>query len=656
MDSLRYWVTEMHVDGFRFDLASALARSFHDVDKLSGFFDVIQQDPVRQPGQAHRRAVGRRRGRLPGRRVPAAVDGVERQVPRHRARRLVAASEQRRARAGLPAVGQQRPLPGRRPPPLRVDQLRHRPRRLHPARPDDLRGQAQRGQRRGQPRRRVAQPRLELRRRGRDRRRRPSTRCAGGRPATRSRRCCCRPACRCCRWATRCGARSAATTTPTARTATLSWMPWDADAAAARPAGLDDRAAARCAARTRCSGRPPSSPAGRCATTSSRTSPGSAPHGRELRRRRVVRPAAAPTLGMYLDGCGMRTRGPRGEQVVDDSFLVVLHAGADAARLRPARLPVGGRVRGRPRHRRRAPTAGVGTAPGRRCPCSAAPSCCSARPAVRRRARPPRPPDRRRSLSCRRLAHTSRPAQPADHPPRRQHAHRYRSYAPQRRHRALQTSLRSSSGAAVTHGNAVVIAGGPGVVRAAAQPTWITAGRARLRPGPPRQPPRGKSRPCCQTPSCLHGQLEHRRPGTQRQERRDQRGDLVDVACRPARGRPTGAASRRSRADQRRASRRSGASSSGATCSSTRPAARPGANRRSPAKRDVERRDGTPRRRAPAATSTSAAGPPGVAERDVRGSSSPTPGRPRTASRSGPASGTSSCRRRDVRHRALRRW
>ena len=46
MDSLRYWVTEMHVDGFRFDLASALARSLHDVDKLSAFFDVVQQDPV----------------------------------------------------------------------------------------------------------------------------------------------------------------------------------------------------------------------------------------------------------------------------------------------------------------------------------------------------------------------------------------------------------------------------------------------------------------------------------------------------------------------------------------------------------------------------------------------------------------------------------
>ena len=46
MDSLRYWVTEMHVDGFRFDLASALARELHDVDRLGSFFDVIHQDPV----------------------------------------------------------------------------------------------------------------------------------------------------------------------------------------------------------------------------------------------------------------------------------------------------------------------------------------------------------------------------------------------------------------------------------------------------------------------------------------------------------------------------------------------------------------------------------------------------------------------------------
>ena len=46
MDSLRYWVTEMHVDGFRFDLASTLGRQFHNVDSMSGFFNVIHQDPI----------------------------------------------------------------------------------------------------------------------------------------------------------------------------------------------------------------------------------------------------------------------------------------------------------------------------------------------------------------------------------------------------------------------------------------------------------------------------------------------------------------------------------------------------------------------------------------------------------------------------------
>ena len=46
MDSLRYWVIEMHVDGFRFDLAATLARAFYDVDRLSAFFELVQQDPI----------------------------------------------------------------------------------------------------------------------------------------------------------------------------------------------------------------------------------------------------------------------------------------------------------------------------------------------------------------------------------------------------------------------------------------------------------------------------------------------------------------------------------------------------------------------------------------------------------------------------------
>ncbi len=96
MDSLRYWVTEMHVDGFRFDLASSLAREFHSVDRLVRVLRPRQPGPDREPGQAHRRAVGPRRRRLPGGRVPAAVDGVERPLPRHRARLLARRARQPR--------------------------------------------------------------------------------------------------------------------------------------------------------------------------------------------------------------------------------------------------------------------------------------------------------------------------------------------------------------------------------------------------------------------------------------------------------------------------------------------------------------------------------------------------------------------------------
>ena len=115
-------------------------------------------------------------GRLPGRQLPAAVDGVERQVPRHRARLLARrAGHPRRVR--VPAHRQLGPLPGRRPPAVRVDQLRHRARRVHPGRPGLVQRQAQRGQRRGRQRRREPQPVVELRGRGPDRRR------GGARPA-----------------------------------------------------------------------------------------------------------------------------------------------------------------------------------------------------------------------------------------------------------------------------------------------------------------------------------------------------------------------------------------------------------------------------------------------------------------------------------------
>ena len=88
MDSLRYWVLECRVDGFRFDLASALAREFYDVDRLSALLRHDPPGPGALAGEADRRAVGRRAGRLPGRQLPGALGRVEREVPRLGARLL----------------------------------------------------------------------------------------------------------------------------------------------------------------------------------------------------------------------------------------------------------------------------------------------------------------------------------------------------------------------------------------------------------------------------------------------------------------------------------------------------------------------------------------------------------------------------------------
>jgi isoamylase len=137
---------EMHVDGFRFDLASTLARELHEVNKLGAFFDIIHQDPV-LAGEADRRAVGPRRRRLPGRQLPRPLDRVERQVPRLRPQ-LLERGRRRRLRIRHAHVRQQRPLRVGRPPPAREHQLHHLPRRLLAARPRQLRRQAQRSQRR----------------------------------------------------------------------------------------------------------------------------------------------------------------------------------------------------------------------------------------------------------------------------------------------------------------------------------------------------------------------------------------------------------------------------------------------------------------------------------------------------------------------------
>ena len=221
------------------------------VDHLGGFFDAIRQDPVlcrvkliAEPWDLG--DGGYQVGNFPlgwaewnGRyrdALRALLEGRRRHDRRVRApaHRLAATS----TAASRPAAARQH-------------QLRHRARRLHAARPGLLQRQAQRGQRRGQPRRQRQQPLVELRRRRADRRRRRSSRCASARSATSWPRCCCRRACRCCWPATRSAARSAATTTPTARTTRSSWLDWTLTPE--RDALLDfvQPADPRCGARTR---------------------------------------------------------------------------------------------------------------------------------------------------------------------------------------------------------------------------------------------------------------------------------------------------------------------------------------------------------------------------------------------------------------------
>ena len=131
MDSLRYWVTEMHVDGFRFDLAATLARQFHDVDRLSAFFDLVQQDPVISQVKLIAEPWDVGEGGYQVGNFPPQWSEWNGQLPRHRPRRVAGRAGHRR-RAGVAADRQLRPLPGRLAASLGQRQLRDRPRRVHP--------------------------------------------------------------------------------------------------------------------------------------------------------------------------------------------------------------------------------------------------------------------------------------------------------------------------------------------------------------------------------------------------------------------------------------------------------------------------------------------------------------------------------------------
>ena len=165
MDSLRYWVTEMHVDGFRFDLAATLARELYEVNRLGTFFDIIQQDPVLSrvkliaepwdvgPG-------GYQVGNFP-------VGWAEwNDKYRDSVRRFWRGDAALVPELAYRLSGSSDIFQASGPSDLRVDQLRHRPRRLHPQRSGQLRAQAQRGQRRGQSGRARQQPVAELGGRG----------------------------------------------------------------------------------------------------------------------------------------------------------------------------------------------------------------------------------------------------------------------------------------------------------------------------------------------------------------------------------------------------------------------------------------------------------------------------------------------------------
>ena len=180
MDSLRYWVIDCHVDGFRFDLARpSLASSTTSTGSprsstRSTRTVVSQVKLIAEPWDVGPAATRSATSRCSGRSGTGST--ATRCATSGAARRTW------RLRHALHRLG--RPLRVRRPPAGRLDQLRHGTRRLHAARPRLVQREAQRGERRGQPRRHRRQPLVEPRRRGADRRPRRSASCGCGRCAT----------------------------------------------------------------------------------------------------------------------------------------------------------------------------------------------------------------------------------------------------------------------------------------------------------------------------------------------------------------------------------------------------------------------------------------------------------------------------------------
>ena len=144
MDSLRYWVLEMHVDGFRFDLASALARELFDVDRLGAFFDIIHQDPVLSQVKLIAEPWDLGQGGYQVGNFPVLWTEWNGKY-RDSVRRFWRGDGGSVSELATRLVRQQRPVRAQRPPAVREHQLHHRARRLHAARSRQLQREAQRG-------------------------------------------------------------------------------------------------------------------------------------------------------------------------------------------------------------------------------------------------------------------------------------------------------------------------------------------------------------------------------------------------------------------------------------------------------------------------------------------------------------------------------
>jgi len=136
----------MRVDGFRFDLASTLARELYAVNKLGTFFDIVHQDPALSQVKLIAEPWDVGEGGYQVGKLPRPLDGMERKIPRHGPPLL---ERRRRDRGGIrdPPLRIERSLRTERPAAVCEHQLRHLPRRVHAARSRQLQRQAQRVER-----------------------------------------------------------------------------------------------------------------------------------------------------------------------------------------------------------------------------------------------------------------------------------------------------------------------------------------------------------------------------------------------------------------------------------------------------------------------------------------------------------------------------